>query len=451
MVRQSSAINAFIRNKGVYNELKEILISKNAFNSLYTPLFLIKAFIALLCLTILSGTYPSFILSGFNPVRTANNLIKKPAEGSVSLRKSLVVFQFFLAQLLLIAALIVNDQMDYLLSKDLGFASDAIITLGIPMENISQRKAFRDEMKSITGVYEASLLESNPSSGSVSAGNYGLDGGDDYHQTQAKMVDGNYVGLFELDIIEGRGLNDQDTMEVFLVNEAFCRYWNIPPHEFIGRKLDLWGPPKEVVGVVRDFHMQDLRSEIQPLVLANDISSYYQLSAKINMEDRREVLGQMETVWKRFYPDHAFDYDLYDENLAEFYESEERLANIFSIFSGISILIGCLGLFGLITFMVNQKVREIGIRKVFGASVTSILVLLNRDFVKLIVLAFVVALPFAWYMADSWLSDFQYRIALNAFIPIAAVCGTLAISLFTVSFKTFQAAQMNPVCTLKDE
>lgn len=410
---------------------------------------------------LLSGLYPSFVVSGFKPAFAIKNLINAKNSSGYALRRGLVVLQFMISQFFLISTLVIIMQTNYFNKKDLGFAKDAVVNVPIPenahgrfADGTSKMRTFRDEVMKMPGITLASLCNFPPSSGSVMASNFHIEGKEDDFDAQLKMADGQYLSLYKLKLIVGKNILDLDTAQGFVVNEKLANmlgYQN--PEDIIGKQMRMGGREHSfpVVGVVANFHTMSLREPIEPTVIYNSIGNYSTISLKVNMGDFQQTIKEVQRKWEAAYPDHIFSYKFLDEEVREFYDGERRMSTLISIFTGIAIFIGCLGLFGLATFMANQKTKEVGVRKVLGASVQSIMLQFSSEFVKLIVIGFVVAAPLSWYVMKQWLNSFTYKIEMGPSIFIIGLASTFAIAMLTVGYRSVKAAMANPAHSLRSE
>jgi len=410
--------------------------------------------------SLLSGLYPSFVVSGFRPAVALKNLVNSRSSSGYNLRRGLVVLQFVISQFFIFGTIVLISQMKYLQTKELGFRQDAIIILPVPESGAkgssinTKSKTLRNEISRINGVQGVSLSSTPPSSGSVSGTGFIFEGEDASARknTQVKQVDGSYIDLYNLQLIAGTGLEDRDTISGFVVNEQLVKVSGLEnPADIVGKKITVWGRTLPVLGVVKNFHTVSLETEIQPTLLMNRVNGYETLSLVVNPSDYQATIEKVKSKWEEMYPDHIFSYEFLDEHIREFYEGEQRMSVLFTVFTSIAIFIGCLGLFGLATFMVNQKTKEVGVRKVLGASVESILVLFSKEYVKLITIAFVIASPFGWYLMNRWLEQFAYKITIGPSTFVIGFAVTLAIAIFTVGYRSMKAAIANPVKSLKCE
>jgi len=407
----------------------------------------------------LSGLYPSFVVSAFKPALALKNLISNKNSSGYALRRSLVITQFFISQFFIIGTIVLIRQMDYFQSKDLGFNKEAIVTVPIPVsetpaegKGVSKMRTLKNEILQIAGVEKASLNSTPPSSGSVSSTGFNMEGKEDKTGAHVKEIDGDYVNLFKLSIVAGQNVADLDTATGFLVNERLVRTVGFKTNEeMVGKVLKMWGKRLPVVGVIKDFHTVSLSQEIEPVVLLNRMRGYESLSFKLNASNMQEVIKQVQQKWEATYPDFIFSYEFLDEQIKGFYDSERRMSTMITIFASLAILIGCLGLFGLATFMANQKTKEIGVRKVLGASVESILLLFSKEFMVLIAIGFIIAAPFGWWVSNMYLDQFVYKITVTPVIFALSFGLTFVIAILTVGFRTFKAATANPTKSLRSE
>jgi putative ABC transport system permease protein len=410
---------------------------------------------------LLSGLYPSFVVSGFKPAFALKNLINSKNSSGYNLRRGLVVLQFMISQFFLFSTIIIVMQTDYFNKKDLGFNKDAVVNIPIP-ENLrggfndgtSKMRTFRDEVTQMSGIELASLCTHPPSSGSVQSTNFYIEGREEDFNVQVKMIDGNYIELYDLQLVAGKNVLDLDTAQGFIVNEKLANmlgFQNL--QDIIGKQMKQGGRnfTLPVVGVVKDFHTVSLHSPIEATVLYNRIRNYSTLSMKVNLQSFQASIKKIQQKWEATYPDHIFSYKFLDEEVREHYEGEERMSTLISIFTGIAIFIGCLGLFGLATFMANQKTKEVGVRKVLGASVKSIVILFSKEYIKLIIIGFVLSAPVAWYVMNEWLNNFTYKINIGPTIFMIGLGVTFAIAMLTVGYRSIKAAVANPTNSLRSE
>ena len=413
-----------------------------------------------LTVSLLSGTYPSMILSGFKPAMALKNQTGNKSSSGFNLRRSLVVVQFVISQFFIMGTIILLSQMDYFQSQELGFRKEAVLIVPIPerespeSDGVSKMRTLRDEVARLAGVETVSLSSTPPSSGAVNSTGFYFEGEDESQSkgTQVKQVDGNYISLYGIQLIAGSNLQDYDTARGYLVNEELVRIAGFQnPDEIIGKTINMWDRKLPVVGVVRNFHTVSLRDQIEPTVMMNNIGSYRTMSLRVNQRDIKKVVGEIQSKWEAAYPEHIFEYEFLEENIRRFYDGEQKMSVLLTVFTSMAIFIGCLGLFGLATFMTNQKTKEIGVRKALGASVESIIFLFSREYVKLIVIGFLLSAPAVWFIMNEWLDSFAYKISIGPMVFVAGLSVTLLIATLTVGYRSFKAAIVNPIQSLRYE
>jgi putative ABC transport system permease protein len=438
------------------NPFMDLTLSLNFATDIYLWIFIVAT---LVVVSALSGFYPALVVSAFNPVSALKNQIRVSQSSGFNLRRSLVVLQFVISQLLIIGTVVLISQMNYLRNKELGFRQDAIINVQIPVSEQptaeggeSKMRTLRDELLTIPGVEATSLSSTAPSSGSTSSTDFTIEGDDKNYGTQVKQIDGNYIELYGLEVIAGAGVADTDTARTFIVNERFVQVVGFSnPEDIIGKNVRMWGRTLPIGGVVKNFHTVSLQNPIEATIMLNRIRGYRTLSVRLNPQSMQDALKEVQAKWERTYPEYIYSYRFLDEQIGEFYESEQRMSVMLSVFTSLAIFIGCLGLFGLTVFMANQKTKEIGVRKVMGASVQSILMLFSKEFVKLILIGFCVAAPVAWYASNQYLEQFAFKITVGPAIFLMGLAITFVIAIVTVAYRSMKAAVANPTQSLRSE
>ncbi len=411
----------------------------------------------LVLVSLLSGLYPAWVLSGYKPVAALKARISSQDSSSIFLRKGLVTFQFVISQILIIGTLVVASQMNYFRSKPLGFDSDYIVTIGLNDNDTRKLETMKNRLLESAGVQGVSFGVGVPTSSNDINSEITVEGLLDDFEVGIKAVDYDYKETFDLQLAAGRWFLNQEQDAKggeFLLNETAVRQMGFAsPDEALGKLISfgLDNLKAPVVGVVKDFHVKSLREAIKPIVLVQHPELYFEGGIKISNQNIPEIVAHIKSVWEETFPGFLFDYQFLDESLAENYSREEQLYSIFKIFSGISIGIGCLGLFGLISFLVVQKTKEVGVRKVLGASVSSVVLLFSKDFMKLLLIAFVIATPVCWYAMGQWLNEFAYRIELNPYYFVVGGLLNLMVAFGTISFQSIKAAKTNPVESLRSE
>jgi ABC-type antimicrobial peptide transport system permease subunit len=409
--------------------------------------------------SVLSGLYPAIAVSAFKPVLALKNQISSRTSSGGTMRKSLVVMQFFISQFFIIGTIVITQQMDFIQQYDVGFAKDAIVTIPIPVaenpagsEGASKMRTLKNEVLRLSGVENASLSGTPPSANSVTSGGVSMVGNKDEFRSQIKQVDGDYLELFAIDVVAGEKFKDADTLTGIMVNEKLVKLTGFASaDEIIGKEIDLWGKHVTVTGVVKNFNTTSLEKPIEPVILFSNISDYKKLSIKLKPSDMEATLKEVQMKWAEAYPEYIFSYQFMDEQLLNLYRGDRKISKLLGIFAFIAIFIGCLGLFGLVTFMTNQKTKEVGVRKVLGASVESIMFLFSKEFVKLILIGFALAAPAAGFLMQSVLEEFAYRIDLGPMIFLTSLAATFLIAILTVGYRSFRSATANPINSLRTE
>lgn len=407
--------------------------------------------------TLLSGFYPAIALSGFQPVKALKNNVSNQLFGGAPLRKSLVVLQFMIAQALIIGAIITMLQLDYIRSRDLGFNDKLVYTFAFNSDSatVARQRALKQQILQIPGVEFVSLNSDQPLSGNTWSSNfrYGTRAEDEPYGITLKFCDENYQATYGIDLIAGRWVAPSDTMREAVVNMTLLKKLGITdPQEVIGQNIRLGGSKiLPIIGVTSEFHTHSLREEHLPLLISTRKEFYWGAGVKIRSDNIAATTANIKKAFDEVLPEQVFTGRFLDETIAEFYQDDNRLAATTKGFGVLAILISCLGLFGLATHAAAQRVKEIGIRKVLGASIMNVVGLLSKDFLKLVAVALLLAAPLAWWLMNKWLEDFAYRIQIPWWV--FALVGVIAvlIALVTVSFQAIRAAVANPVKSLRSD
>jgi putative ABC transport system permease protein len=438
---------------GSVNSFLDLSLSLDLDDS-YVWLFLI---LLMALVSILSGLYPAIVTASFKPTEVLKGQLRATSRSGFNLRRGMVAIQFFISQLFIICAIVLVRQMDFMEQQYPGFRKDAIITVPIPVREearspVSRMRTLKNEILMLEGVEEASLSNFPPSSPAVVSTGFKVLEKNEELSTQVKLVDGDFISLFDIELLAGEPLSDLDTMAGFVVNEKFVRTAGYENNEaIIGKVIELWGKQLPVKGVVRDYNTQSLENPIKPVIMFNHRRDYGNLSIRLKPVNLQASILSIKKQWEAAYPEHIFNYTFMDQQISNLYRGERKINSLITVFAFIAVFIGCLGLFGLISFMANQKSKEIGIRKVLGASVGNIVVLFSGEFSKLIVIAFVLATPLSAFFLDKILQEFAYRIQLGPFIFLASLAITFFIATVTVGLRAFRAASINPVKSLRSE
>ena len=415
--------------------------------------------------TMLSGIYPAFVLSSFQPITVLRGKLRNSKSG-VFLRRTLVTFQFMASVFLIAGTAIVYKQMNFMRSQDIGLNIDQILVVERPGISSRDRSVFnanvdvfRDELLKNPSIQKVALSVTIPGKKreyKVSAKRYGH-ADDEMVTLRFNSMDYQFIDVFDMEIIAGRAfsadfVNDQDTSIIIGATSAKLLGF-ATPEDAIGQTITLaqfqWNPI--IVGVVNDYHQESLKKSADPMIFycTQYNGEYYSL--KINMDDPQATLEHAQASWLKAFPGNPFEYFFLDDYFNDQYKNDQRFGNIFAVFALIAIIVGCLGLFGLSAFTAQQRTKEIGIRKVLGSSVFSIMLLLSRDFTKLILLACIIGLPLVYYFMNNWLEGFSTRVDFSWVLLITSGFVVLTIALVSVSYETFKAAIVNPAKSLKYE
>jgi ABC-type antimicrobial peptide transport system permease subunit len=410
--------------------------------------------------TLLAGFYPAFVLSGFRPVQSLTGSGFRTARDKGYLRKSLIVFQFSISLLFIIGTLVISSQIRFMRSSYKGFSSDAIVNIPRVWRDHSDKvKGLAVSIGRIPGV-EKVILQSFAPMGFPHMSQTLTYKGKEVIKLEASLHPGNedYIPFYKMKLVAGRNMFHSDSLMELVINQTFSKSIGFSdPGEAIGKQITWFdGKTHPIVGVVADFHENSFHESMKPVVIAHMPEQEKGIALKLATRGKevvevKAIINQVEKQWKAIYPEDDFNYHFLNESITWLYDQETKTAWLMNVVMFITIFISCMGLFGLALFTAEQRTKEIGIRKVLGATVTNIVTLLSRDFVLLVVIALVVASPVAWYFMNRWLEDFAFRIHIGWGIFIAAGSLAIFIALFTVSFQAIKAATANPVESLKTE
>jgi len=434
------------------NALIDTNLSLHGTNAMVFYGFLIALMVAV---AFLSGAYPGFAMSGFRPVESLKGSVEGQRVGGFSLRRLLVGTQFGISQALIIGAVTVTAQMEYTRKADLGFQREGIVVVPLPGRyDAAKHSTLRQQMGSVAGVESVSLCFQPPASDANWNTRTRMEGRSEPENwdINIKFIDHQYVETFGLKLLAGRNLEPSDTTRELLVNEEAVRKLGLAkPEDILGKKLFENDRGFPVVGVVKNFHNRSLHEPIHPQIMMTDASSSDVCVLRLNLQNTKPALAEVEKIWTGLFPEYYFESAFMDTRLAMFYEQESIIMQLMRLFAGISVFIGCLGLYGLAAFMVTRKRKEIGIRKTLGASVSGVLWLFGKEYVRLLVLAFLLAAPLAWWAMNQWLDDYAYHISLGAGIFGLSLLLTFVVAVLTVGFQSVRAALANPVESLRSE
>lgn len=406
----------------------------------------------LLVMIITSGSYPALVLAGLQPVLALKGKLSKNDAGGISMRRILVIGQFGISQLLIIGTLVVAGQMRYSSQADMGFHKDAVLMLPVPNNETAKISTLNKQLSGISGVEDVTFCSEAPASDIAPNTNirFASRSAAENFSIYSKAGDTRYVSAFGLEILAGRNLTPSDTIREFLFNETAVRKLGLTKNEdAIGKTAMINGRTGTVVGVIKDFHNKSFHQVIDPLYITTVRDLYKNCAVKVNTKHLSGTLSAIRQVWAEIYPNNIYKYDFLDERIAKFYTADRIMLHLIQGFAGIAIVIGCLGLYGLVSFMAAQKTREVGVRKVLGASVLSIVWLFGREFTLLLLIAFLIAAPLGWFVMNNWLQNFPYRIHMGAGIFLSAVLVNLAVAAASVGYRALMAARMNPTQSLR--
>lgn len=437
-------------------------LQKSILLSLSTDIyFWLFSLLVILLVSLLSGLYPAFVISGFQPVVALSNKINSHSKNSIWLRRGLVIFQFFIAQVLIIVTLIISSQMVFIRNTSMGFDKEAIINVNMPEADSSKLAAFYNSLQHEAGVEDISfgMAAPNDEANSVTPFFESSKAGEESYLINVKSVDHRYQEVYGLHLLAGRWFEEYELGggsggNRFVVNEqAVKKLGYSHPEDMLGKQITtgFGNQSGEIIGVVADFHLSSLHHEIMPVCFVPFPSLFYHAGIRLAPGNYTQGIEKIERIWTALFPEHLFHYEFMDAEVASLYEEDMRTFTLFRIFSGISIFIGCLGLFGLISFLVEQKRKEISIRKVLGAPVSHIVFLFSKEFSQLVLIAFLIAIPIAWYFADRWLENFVYRVDMSYWVFLAGGGTALAIAFASVAWQSVKAALENPVNSLKND
>jgi putative ABC transport system permease protein len=429
-----------------FNELtgKQIQISYTDWKVLLFSLFII------ITTTFFSGLYPAFFLSSFKPITAIKNEFQMDKH-IIPVRKILVIFQFFIGILLMICLGILFMQLRYIYQKDLGFIKERLISLPRSGEIMKQLPTFRHELLEIKNVVNVSFSDLIPPG--IIGNFYTAKCRETNTQATVKYVS-VYYHYFEtlgVEVKAGREYSEKfssDSINAYVINESAAR--NLDISDPVGKTLQIGDNASYIIGVVKDFHYQSLHDVIEPIVFIFNKFPNYTL-IRIADKDAKSTINQIEKIWNKYERDLPFNYQFIDERFNSLYNSEKRVSDVFSIFLGISLLIACLGLFGLSVYTTERRTKEIGIRKVNGANTFGIMYLLSADFTKLVMIAYIIAVPVAYYVMNKWLQNYAYHTRINIWVFVFAWLLTFAIALLTICWQAWRAANRNPVDSLRYE
>ncbi len=435
-------------------QLSSVLEYRLAFHPLSDPST--TSFLAALpvAVTLLAGLYPALTLSRFQPVVALKNKLSGSPGKGMTLRRSLIVFQLVISQVLVVCTIIVVQQINYFMNQPIGLNSRAIVEFELPENKPDVIARLKERLKSIPGVQNAAMSNTGATSGNNWGGDFeAVVGGKLVKEgASVKFASEDFIDTYEIQLLYGENLVKCDTANRFLINESLSKVLGFTnPADAIGTPIDIWGNKALVTGVVKDFNTLPLHNRLNPTIILCGTTAYYTGAVRIESSKILETIALVKTAWEDVYPKYVFQYDFLDDTIAHFYDSERQTSYLIGLFAGVAIFIGCIGLFGLVSFMARRKTKEVGIRKTLGASVSQVLILFSKEFAILILVSFVIAVPVSYYFMREWLSNFTYRIQPGAPTYMLGVAVTFAVVIATVGIRSYKAAIANPVDALRDE
>jgi putative ABC transport system permease protein len=435
----------------LFNQVAGNEISQSIFSN---PSDILVLFSLALFVGFLAGTYPSLVLSSFKPVVVLKGRFSGGTKGML-LRKGLVVFQFAISIILMVGTLVVYAQLSYMRKQDLGFAKDQTMVI---FTNFDKNKdAFKESLSSIPGVLSSTLSSGVPGGDHNSAYSQLENRKGEMQKTNLDgyFVDFDFIKQYDFKLVAGRPFSKEfgtDSSQAMIINEAAVKMLGYSTaREAIGRNFDQWGRQGKIIGVLKDFHYESLQQNIKPFTMRFETWGLGTISIKLSSARLPETIKAISNKWAQIIPNRPFEYDFLDQQFNQKYRAEDKFGNLFFNFAILAIFISCLGLLGLASYSTIQRTREIGVRKVLGASVSNIVNLLSMDFIKLVLIAFVIAVPVGLFGMNKWLQDFAYHIHISWWVFAVAGSSALVIAFLTISFQAIKAAVSNPVDSLRTE
>lgn len=428
---------------------------------LFSPVFIFGLIAVMIIVGFLAGAYPALALSGFNPAQVLKGGSFKSKSGAW-IRKSLVVFQFGISIFLIIGTMVIYKQLNFMSNKKLGYNKENVLVVPIDGKIIKEYDQIKTELLRQADVVNVSVASDSPAEvmGGYSIAVDGMNE-DDNLGINAVTVDKDFVKTMEIELIAGTDFTDSDVklstvkkwddrQHAFIVNEELLRELFVDAEEAVGMGAEINGRKGEIRGVVKDFHFAPLHRKISPLAMFIEPGQYNLMLIRIQSNEVTKTLDRLEGKWKALVPHRPFEFEFLDQEYDRLYQGEQRLGKIFTVFASLAIVIACLGLFGLVSFTAIQRSKEIGVRKVLGATVSGLVLMISSDFAKLVLISFVIAAPIGYYAMNTWLQDFEYRISVGLVPIFSSVVLAVLIAFITISYQAVKSALLNPADVLKN-
>ena len=409
---------------------------------------------AFLFSVLFSGLYPSIVLASYKPVAALKNSITAQKHGKISMRKVLVTTQLMISQALIICTVIVVRQMDHFYNTPVGLDKEVVMEFRVPGGQTMKQKRLKEQAIQIPGVESITFSNSGAISNSSWVGPYSLTmNGEKMERggTQVKFIDEDFLTTYGISLVHGENVIHNDSVASFLVNEQLVKELNLDnPTDIIGQPMEFWDNTGFVAGIVSNYNTQSLHEKLEPVVMVNG-KGFTWTAVRFNSANVKEMTASLGEVYAEIYPDKDFEPRFLDEVIANFYEEEQKASTLFQIAAGVAIFIGCIGMIGLISYVASRKVKEIGIRKVLGASVANILMLFSRQFLALTFAGFVLAAPLAYYLMNNWLQNYENRISIGVGTFALALLAAIILVIISIGFRAYYSATINPTSSLRSE
>lgn len=393
---------------------------------------------------LLAGSYPAIVLSSARPINSLNGIIEKGKKGA-ALRQALVIIQFSISVILIIGTAVVYQQLHHIQNVDLGYKRENIIYTFAPDDKV---RTLANEVRAQKGVVNAGLSNRHPAYILSSSSGFTWPGSnpDETILIHFMGMDENYMATMDMQLVDGRQFSENDSA-VVIINERALELMGL--ENPIGQMINAYGEQK-IVGIVKDFNFKSIHTTIEPIIIFKSPQAN-RVFVKYEVGEEENIVATLEEVWKKVLPDREFDYYFLEDDFNDLYQEEQRTSTLSTIFAGLAIIISCLGLFGLVSYATEQRTKEVGIRKVLGASVNNLFLLLSGDFTKLVLISLFISIPVGWIVMDKWLESFAYRTDLSVWVFVLSGASALLIAIFTVSYQTIRTAIGNPVQALRNE